>query len=183
MLREHTRLATHFVALGFAVGLGLAVSPTASFASTVVVVSPTTMGSWAFVNRGGSGDAITATGSMVNGPATPPLGTGSANLVTPGGTGQDDSELRSSGYDGVALTSIATLGYSTYVTSNSPNNQQFPYLGLVVSADGGATVYDTIFFEPPYQEPSTGNPSLPDQGPTQLGQWQSWDALRGCVVG
>jgi hypothetical protein len=38
---------------------------------------------------------------------------------------------------------------------------------------------DIIFFEAPYQTPATGNPSLPDQGPTALNTWQTWDARRG----
>ena len=40
-------------------------------------------------------------------------------------------------------------------------------------------VTDGLFFEPPYQQPSTGNPSLPDQGATAIGQWQTWNALTG----
>jgi hypothetical protein len=36
-----------------------------------------------------------------------------------------------------------------------------------------------FFFEPPYQTPLAGNPSLPNQGVTVMNQWQSWNALEG----
>jgi hypothetical protein len=152
--------------------------PSAALADSVVVVSPSDMGGWTFVNRdGNTGDVKTpTTGSMVNGPDTPPAGTGSANLTLPTNNGGDSSALRGSGFAGIALTSLTTLQYSTYDTAN--NGQQFPYFGLVVSADGGTTV-DTLFFEPPYQTPSAGNPSLPDQGAPVQGQWQTWNALAG----
>ncbi len=140
------------------------------------------MGNWSFDNRdvnGVVGNNPTASGSMVNGPGTPPLGTGSANLSTGNGTtgGDGASELRNTGYNGVLLSSITALSYSTYATQN--NGQQFPYLGLEISTTGGTTPNDIIFFEPPYQTPTTGNPSLPNQGTTTLNTWQSWNALTG----
>lgn len=164
-----------------AVATGIAVcgfAPTTAIADSVIVVSPINMDGWAFVNRDGTtGDVKTpTTGSMVTGPGTPPAGTGSANLTLPTNNGGDSSALRGSGFAGIALTSISTLQYSTYDTAN--NGQQFPYFGLVVSANGGATV-DTLFFEPPYQQPSTGNPALPDQGAPALNTWQTWNALTG----
>jgi hypothetical protein len=156
-------------------------TPTASMAATVVVNS-TSLGNWSFDNRDGNGIVganPTATGSFVTGPSSPPLGTGSANLATGNGTtgGDGAAELRNTGYSGVALSSITALGYSTYATQN--NGQQFPYLGLTISTTGGTAADDILFFEPPYQQPSTGNPSLPNQGATALNIWQSWNALTG----
>ena len=61
---------------------------------------------------------------------------------------------------------------------NSVNNgQQFPYLSLEVETTDGT--FDQLFFEPPYQTTSTGNPLLPDQGSTTQNTWQSWNALEG----
>ena len=122
---------------------------------------------------------------MVPGPATPPSGTGSANLTLPANNGGDSSALRGSGFAGIALTSITTLQYSTYDTAN--NGQQFPYFGLVVSADGAARLVDTLFFEPPFQQKNTGNPSLPNQNSADgnfnnsalQNQWLTWNALGG----
>jgi len=153
-----------------------ALASTAARADSVVVVSPGNMGDWTFVNRDPSGTVTTpTTGQMVNGPASPPAGTGSANLNLPANNGGSDSALRSTGFAGIALDTLTTLQYSTYDTAN--NGSQFPYFGLVVAAKG--TVYDTVFFEPPYQQPSTGNPTLPDQGAPVQGQWQTWNALAG----
>lgn len=165
--------------LACALGAFAVFVPSAAQADSVVVVSPGNMGSWTFLNRdGGTANVKTpTTGSMVNGPATPPAGTGSANLTLPANNGGDDSALRSTGFSGTQLTSITALQYSTYDTAN--NGQQFPYFGLVVSADHGASVFDTIFFEPPYQTPGAGNPALPNQGAPVLNTWQTWDALHG----
>lgn len=145
-----------------------------------VVISPAHMGDWAFVNsdeNGTVGANPGATGAMVNGPATPPAGTGSANIATGNGTtgGDGASILANSGYAGTALTSITALSYSTYMVSN--NGQQMPYLRLEVTYGGG--LFDQLFFEPPYQTPTSGNASLPDQGDSVLNTWQTWDALAG----
>ena len=174
--RENVELATDRLR---ALGAFAAFAPSAAKADSVIVVSPTSMGSWSFVNRDGdTGNVITpTTGSMVNGPTMPPAGTGSANLTLPANNSGSDSALRSSGFAGTVLTSITSLQYATYDTAN--NGSQYPYFGLVVSADHGASVFDTMFFEPPYQTPAAGNPSLPNQGAPQLNTWQNWDALHG----
>jgi hypothetical protein len=166
--------ASAVIALGFA--------STASVHAGTVVVDPSNPGSWSFDNRdvnGTPGANPTASGSYVTGPGTPPLGIGSANLSTGDGTNGGDgaSELRNTGYSGTLLSSITALGYSTYSTQN--NGQQFPYFGLMISTTGGSTSDDILFFEPPYQTPGTGSPSLPNQGATTMNTWQSWNALTG----
>jgi hypothetical protein len=161
------------------------IAPTVSSAATIDV-TPTSMGSWAFDNRDASGTIgaePTASGGMVTGPATPPLGTGSANLAVGNGNnftgtgGDGTSELRNTGYAGVALSTITSLSYSTFVTAN--NGQQFPYFGLMIATTGSGSPDDILFFEPPYQQPSTGKPGTPDQGATVLNTWQTWNALTG----
>jgi len=142
-------------------------TPITSFATTIDV-APSSMGSWAFDNRdaGGTiGAEGTASGGMVTGPATPPLGTGSAHLATGNGTsgGDGSEELRNTGYVGMALSSITALSYSTYATAW--NGQQLPFLVLYLS-DG-----DRLWFEPTY--------SSPPQGPLALNTWQTWDAFAG----
>jgi hypothetical protein len=147
-----------------------------------VKITPSSMGAWAFDNRDANGILganPNGVGSMVTGPSTPPLGSGSANLSTGNGTvGGDGSwELRNTAYAGTKLSDITALSYSTYVTQN--NGQQFPYFGLMISTTGGSTWDDILFFEPPYQTPGTGSGSLPDQGATLMNTWQTWDALAG----
>jgi hypothetical protein len=153
-------------------------------ASADVIVSPSSMGSWAFDNRdvnGVVGVNPNSSGSIVTGPASPPLGTGSANLAagngTAGGGGDGAEELRSTGFVGTKLSDLTALSYSTYATLN--NGQQFPYLGLTINYTGGTTADDILFFEPPYQQTGTGNPGLPIQATPALNTWQTWDALAG----
>ena len=162
---------------------GAAVLPSLSLeARADVLVSPGNMNGWSFNSRDSSGAVNPnpgSVGAMVTGPATPPLGTGSANLAAGNGTAGGDGaeELSTAAYNGVALSSITSLSYSTYDTLN--NGSQFPYLTLAVSTTGTSTPDDTLFFEPPYQTHASGNPSLPDQGATQMNKWQQWNALAG----
>lgn len=168
---------------GLTVGLTAVFAlPATSVLANVVKITPNSMGNWAFANsdaNGTVGNNPTGSGSMVTGPATPPLGVGSANLATGNGTvGGDGAEILSdTGYAGTLLSSLTSLSYSTYDTLN--NGQQFPYLGLEIATGLVSTPYDQFFFEPPYQTPTTGNPSLPNQGATALNTWQSWNALTG----
>jgi hypothetical protein len=122
------------------------------------------------------------TAAMVTGPATPPLGTGSAELATPTGAGDGAAAIATEQFDGTKLSSITSLSYSAYDAVN--NGQQFPYLAVSVDlgspAGGGADAgLDTLFFEPPYQTPSTGNASLSIDQATAQDEWQSWDAYIG----
>ena len=117
------------------------------------------------------------TAAMAVGPATPPLGIGSAHLATPVGAGDGAAAIATEQYDGTLLSSITSLGYSTYDVTN--NGQQFPYLAISINANDGHGTTDTLFFEPPYQTPGAGNPSLPNQGATTMNTWQTWNALEG----
>ena len=115
---------------------------------------------------------------MVYGPASPPLGVGSAQLATAPSHGDASASITTSSFDGTPLSSLTSLSYSTYDTVN--NGQPFPYLALSVSLNGTPTgPQDVLFFEPPYQSPATGNPSLPNQGAPVMNTWQTWNALEG----
>jgi hypothetical protein len=141
-----------------------------------LTVTPTNLYGWSprvTDSSGSTGGNPTGVAQFVTGPGTPPLGIGSVNLATgDGATGGDGSaQFDNTGYAGVLLSSITALSYSTYVTEN--NGQQLPYLNLVLSNG------DKLYFEPPYQTPSTGNPALPNQGATALNTWQTWNAFTG----
>jgi hypothetical protein len=171
-----------FATLPFA-GILIAATLVQPAVADVVNVTPTNMGDWAFVNsdvNGTVGNNPTGFGAMVVGPGMPPIGIGSANLVTGNGTvGGDGAEILSTtGYAGVALSSLTALNYSTFVTKN--NGSQFPVLEIEIATGlTGPNAFDQLFFEPPYQTPTSGNPSLPNQGATALNTWQSWNALSG----
>jgi hypothetical protein len=49
----------------------------------------------------------------------------------------------------------------------------------MISTTGGTVSDDKLYFEPRFQQPSTGNPSLSDQCAIALNKWQSWNAFTG----
>ena len=151
----------------------LATAGTASvtLAQTTVVVSPVNMDGWAFLVTSPDG-----TGNFAVGPATSPLGLGSAHLFT-GTHGDESAQIRNVNYQYTKLSDLTALSYWTYVTLW--NGQQLPYIILNIDTDGDGVTDDLLFFEPAYQTPSSGNPSLPDQGTVALDTWQYWDALQG----
>ena len=162
-MRRNLRVAA--IAVGAAT-LFLGNSP-ARAVDTTVVVTPADLGNgWYTADTRAAG-----TGTFENGPATPPLGTGSFELSTPGPTGAAKVQLFTDEYDGVALANITALGYSTY---RDPASTGFvatvASLNLRVDITGDGNP-DRYFVYEPYQ----------DQGNTavQTGAWQSWDAYRG----
>lgn len=145
-------------------------------ANAQTVVTPGNMQGWSFfsLNGAGSGPQVGAIGQMVSGPATPPLGTGSAELSTPVGGGDGGVGITTATFDGTLLSSITSLSYQAYSAVN--NGQQFPYLALNVNLNDGSGNQDTLFFEPPYQTTATGGPGVVNQEIPVMNQWQSWNA-------
>ena len=82
--------------LGF--GAALAVCWATHTHASITVVTPGNMDGWAFYSTDSSAivGTGTATTGMVNGPATPPSGTGSAHLMTGAGAGDGSAQLRNS---------------------------------------------------------------------------------------
>src|SRR5690349_8804480 len=75
--------------------------------AAVVIVDPSNMGDWVQVADPGW------TSNFTTGPASPPLGTGSAHFANTA-NGDNAGQIRSKGYNGVALSSLTALSYSTY---------------------------------------------------------------------
>lgn len=101
------------------------------------------------------------------GPATPPSGVGSYQLVTP--TGADKATLFNFDHIGTSLSAIDKIGYSTYRTAG--NLQQVAALNIQVDVNGAAPGgFTTLVFEPVYNTA---------QGAVVDGQWQTWDAYLG----
>ncbi len=155
----------------FAPGGVLAVNP-------ITTVSPSNMNGWVQQQSG------TATGSFVNGPASPPLGAGSFKFQV-GSNGNDDVAIRTANHNNTTLSSITTLKYSTYVQQNT--NCQAPYLLMSVDNDNNGTADDFLFFEPCYQNgayQTQSGATVPNQCGVNtncitLNTWQNWDALTG----
>lgn len=161
----------------FAIGAVIAVSSlliTVAVYAATVVVSPSNLQGWQTVTTPTTGS--TASVSFVNGPGTPPLGTGSAQLSV-GSDGDSSAELRNPNYAGTLLSQLTALSYSTYVQQNTDG--QAPYIILRVDHDNNpSTPVDLLFFEPVYQS-AAFCPSNP-QPMVVTNTWQTWDALNGC---
>jgi hypothetical protein len=158
----------------------LAASPAAASGPSIVVVTRDGQHGWHSRITDGNGNPDASYGSVtfVTGPGTPPRGKGSLRLLTNPGKGDGSAQMRNTLYGGVRLADLTELTYYAYSAMN--NGQQFPFLALNVSNSGGTATDDILFFEPPYQQPVTGNPICPDQGPTIMNMWQKWDAKNGC---
>ena len=105
--------------VGAVAAASLVLAAPASAATTVV--TPTSLDGWSIEYR------RTASAAFVNGPGTPPLGVGSVRLSV-GANGDSGAQLINGDYDGVKLSDLTALSYSTYVQSNL--NCQAPYLML-----------------------------------------------------
>jgi hypothetical protein len=160
-------------------------------AVTTVSVYPGNLQDWQPLIIPGSQPTPASTPSVdfVFGPATPPLGRGSAQL-TVGSDGSASAQLRQPDYAGTALPNpspspdsfpaaneLTALTYHTYVQVGGSASQA-PYIILEVDYDNNGTVDDRLVFEPQYQIKGLC-PSNP-QGPVMTGVWQAWDAFNGC---
>lgn len=144
-----------------------------------LVVSPGNMNGWTIYTTNSSGALNTGSGigDFVTGPATPPLGTGSAHLQTPSGGGDQSVQFRNIGWAGTRVDTLTELSYSTY--ASAWNGQQLPYLTIWLDTDGIAGTDDRLWFEPDYSSAGAGNGNPNPQPNAALGTWQTWDALGG----
>lgn len=139
-----------------------------SVSAATITVTSSNLSGWTLYETAVSSNAAGSNGgtaNFVNGPATPPLGTGSAHLQTGVGFGDSSVQLRNNSWAGVLISSLTTLSYSTYATAW--NGQQLPYLTLFLDTDNNLTRDDRLWFEPDYTAPAA------------LNTWQTWDLLAG----
>ena len=148
---------------GLALTFGIAALP-AQAATTEVVIAEDLGIDWHTSDTRAPG-----TGTFEEGPASPPLGTGSFEVSTPTSTAK--AQLFTDGYDGIALADVDGIGYSTY---RDPASTGFVAgvaalnLRIDLTGDGNPDAY--MVYEP-YQD--LGNAAV------QTGVWQDWDAYRG----
>ncbi len=114
MIRTRSALTTTAalaVALGWSGQAGAAIE----------TVTASNMGAWSLSATQSLSNASGGHGTadIVSGPATPPLGTGSAHLATASGYGDESAQLRYSGATGVNVNDLTTLSYSTYTTASN----------------------------------------------------------------
>lgn len=142
-------------ALAFVASLAIATS--AASAATTTVTNANMQG-WGFLQ-----ETPTGSGQMVSGPGNPPLGNGSANLIVDSTGGEI---LAKAAYQGLQLSDITTLEYSTYRTSGAPALA----IALQFNIDADVTDANNAFqgrlvYEPYYTQTVSS------------GVWQNWDTL------
>ena len=125
-------------------------------AASTVVVHPGDMQGWAFAQETPNGS-----GAMVNGPGSPPLGSGSANLIVDSTGGEI---LATANHNGTRLDAIDTLTYSTYRAAGGDALA----IALQFDIDLDATDANTAFqgrlvYEPYYTHD------------VQANVWQTWN--------
>ncbi|HEX4106233.1 MAG TPA: PEP-CTERM sorting domain-containing protein [Rhizomicrobium sp.] len=124
-------------------------------------VTPGHMDGWAFSNTDNTG--TNASGALVAGPAMPPIGNGSAQLVV--GDANSSEILYDLFSPRLSLGSITALSYQTYVATSTPGSGAAPALDFDLYTSTGA--YDGRLVFDPGLLPSA----------VQDGVWQNWSAL------
>jgi hypothetical protein len=120
---------------------------------------------WLFYND--ETDTIDNTqGSMVTGPGTPPLGTGSAQISV---TGTQRRNLATYQFSGTKLGDISTLKFSTYNPSagNGGSVSRSAYLQFNVDFSGNDSWQKRLVFVPS------------QNGTVTADNWKEWDAIQG----
>jgi hypothetical protein len=159
------------VASGFVAALVL---PSIAFAAnSTTVVYPGNTDGWTFFNdQTNTPEASPTWGSYVEGPADPPAGDGSVQLVTDDGS--DGYLFSKEAFGGTRIADLTSLTYSTYVQTG--NGTIAPSLQLNIDPDvvtEGVTetgYYGRLVYEP-YQ---TGPADTVTED-----NWQTWDTLSG----
>lgn len=130
-----------------------------------ITVTPGNMNGWVFLVESGAG----ATGQLVNGPAAPPIGTGSAQMTLNNGS---DGMYLGSLLGVTALSSFNELSYSTYRASGDAA------LAIALQLDFDADITDAnnawqgrLIFEPYHTNT------------VDTGNWQTWDTLTSAGTG
>lgn len=160
------RIRASALAFGLAGMLGLLTVLPALAANTTVTVTPADMQGWFFCNDQ-TNCVGPATGSMVSGPGSPPLGVGSARLPVSGPT--DGQALILGAYQGTKLASITKLEYSTYRVSGDPALAIALQFNIDSDVTDANNAYQGRLVFEPYQSGAT----------VVTGQWQTWDPTAG----
>lgn len=127
------------------------------------VVEPANPNGWMVVDDNGTGGGM---GDFVSGPATPPLGTGSAHLTVNNSTA--GWIFTSAMQPGTKLTDLSKLEYSTFVTAN--NSVQT--IALSINVDYNVTDSDDA-----WQGRLNYEPYMTQNDAVTKGIWQSWNPI------
>jgi hypothetical protein len=156
------------VALAAVVALagGLAAINIANASPVFIVVRPSNMQGWSFFDDNGYGGSY----GMVAGPASPPLGVGSANLAV--SNALQGVAIGTAAHQGTRLDAISALTYSTYRVSGG---------AALAGALQFDIDYDVTDLNMAYQGRLTFEPYYTNT--VMTGTWQTWNTLTGVGTG
>jgi hypothetical protein len=139
--------------------------------ANTIVVSPANQQGWFFLDDlPGTG---TGSGGFEAGPATPPLGTGSAFLTV---DSQGRHTLGTLGYNGTRMDDLLATLYHSYQDNNSNTVVAASYqFDIDYDLNDAATAFAGRLVFEPYLSPG--------QGAVQQNVWQNWDARAGMWYG
>jgi len=137
------------------------------FSQTVITVTDCNLHGWIDQRNANT------TATFTTGVPAPLLGNGALEYTTLTGT---LGNFRSTGHHNTLLSSLTQFSYSSYIQSRS-NNTDNIYVVLQVDKTGDGLEDDRLIFEPRWQTGSWVAGVLPDQGPTLVNTWQTWDML------
>lgn len=132
--------------------------PASSALAAEITVTPANLDGWALSNTDNAPHTNSSGGFEV-GPSTPPLGTGSAQLLV---NDAQSSEIFIQGIASTRLGSLSNLGYSTYVTASTAGSGAAPTLQFDLFA--GKAYEGRLVFDPGLL------------GTVVDDKWQAWDA-------
>ena len=162
------RLSTLAAVLALLAALLPSAAGAAFATSTTMVVKPSAMHGWFFYDD--THDSLaTATGDFTIGPASAPLGSGSAHLTVASST---DGQALVTPVTGFNFADISTLSYSTYRSSaDAGNNLAISFqLNIDYSPTDANTGWQGRLVFEPYNGAS---------GTVVANTWQTWNALNG----
>jgi hypothetical protein len=140
------------------------------FSQTVITVTDSNLNGWEKQPRPNMTLQFTA------GVPAPLLGNGSLEYYNP--TGIPIIRVRSTSYHNALLSSLTAFRYSTFIQSRD-NNTENIFVVLQVDRNDDGRSDDHFIFEPRFQTGRYVKGKVPDQGPTVLNKWQTWDMLNG----
>lgn len=124
-----------------------------------LIVKPTSLQGWLVFNDGLTTPAVA---DFVTGPGTPPLGTGSFETNIAAAANKIVFGRSDAIYNGVLLTTLSSLSYSTYVSPASTKSSNW-YISVYLDTTGTGTTYN---YRLDYAPPGTVK-----------GVWQTWNTL------
>lgn len=103
------------------------------------------------------------------------LGKGSMEFVT---LTRNFVRFRNTLYDGTLLLNLTEFSYSCYI-KNRENDLDANFVVLQIDLNGDGRTDDNLEFDPRFQTGHYVTGIAPDQGPTKVGVWQTWDLFHG----